>query len=350
MDTKTKQLSILLSASSAFSAVNQQKCPMSLIVREPGLLSLLVDHGRPRSRSLGVPVGGAADRLALALGNALVGTPPDALGLEVTLVGPTLEAIQPTACIVFGTPFRTTINGLSVSVGTTFTLEAGDVLRIAGTLTNARGYLCVAGGFVSPLILGSRSGLEPIRAGDKLICRASRTEPRALPFHTSEGEHTTSTRPYVLRVLVGPQRDWFTDEAFFTQAYEVTTASNRMGLRLKGTSLSRRSDELVSEAVAPGAVQVTNDGQPIVLGVDGQTIGGYPKIAHVIRADLDRLAQLRPGERTRFVCVSQEEAADAARARAAFLKAWLIRLRSADRQPQFIPSKITEDEEKKKLE
>jgi len=323
---------------------------MSLIVREPGLHSLLVDCGRLRSRSLGVPVGGAADRLALALGNALVGNPPDALALEVTLVGPTLEADQPTAGIVFGTPFQTTINGLPVTVGTTFTLNTGDVLRIGGTLTNARGYLCVAGGFESHVILGSRSGLEPVRAGDRLICRASRTEPRGLSFHTSEGEHPSLTRPYLLRVLVGPQRDWFTDEAFFTQVYEVTPASNRMGLRLKSTPLPRRPGELVSEAVAPGAVQVTNDGQPIVLGVDGQTIGGYPKIAHVIRADLDRLAQLRPGECVRFVCVSQEEAAEAARVRAAFLTAWLIRLRSADRQPQFIQNETTEDEEKKKLE
>jgi len=109
-----------------------------------------------------------------------------------------------------------------------------------------------------------------------------------------------------------------------------------MGLRLKGTPLSRRAGELVSEAVAPGAVQVTNDGLPIVLGVDGQTIGGYPKVAHVIRADLDLLAQLRPGERVRFVRVSPEEAEAAARARAAFLHEWLTRLRIAERQPEFV--------------
>jgi 5-oxoprolinase (ATP-hydrolysing) subunit C len=223
-------------------------------------------------------------------------------------------------------------------------------LRVGGTLTNARGYLCVAGGFEAPVILGSRSGLEPIRAGDKLVCRASRTEPRALPFHTSEGPHPTATRSYVLRVLVGPQRDWFTDESFFTQVYEVTPASNRMGLRLKGEPLSRLPGELVSEAVAPGAVQVANDGQPIVLGVDGQTIGGYLKIAHVIRADLDHLAQLRPGERVRFVCVSRDEARNAAEKRAAFLKEWLSRLRSADRQPLFIPNGTVEEKEEKKFE
>ena len=109
-----------------------------------------------------------------------------------------------------------------------------------------------------------------------------------------------------------------------------------MGLRLKGAPLARRAGELVSEAVAPGAVQVTNDGQPVVLGVDGQTIGGYPKVAHVVRADLDRLAQLRPGDRVRFTCVTPDEAEAAAKERAAFLKTWLTRLRIADRQPVFV--------------
>jgi 5-oxoprolinase (ATP-hydrolysing) subunit C len=133
----------------------------------------------------------------------------------------------------------------------------------------------------------------------------------------------------------GPQRDWFAGDGFFAQEYEVTPASNRMGLRLKGIPLARRAGELVSEAVAPGAVQVTNDGLPIVLGVDGQTIGGYPKVAHVIRADLDRLAQLRPGDRVRFARVSSEEAEAGARDRTAFLREWLTRLRVAERQPVF---------------
>jgi allophanate hydrolase subunit 2 len=139
--------------------------------------------------------------------------------------------------------------------------------------------------------------------------------------------------PLPLRALDGPQRDWFADGRFFAQTYEVSVASNRMGLRLKGDPLARRPGELVSEAVAPGAVQVANDGLPIVLGVDGQTIGGYPKVAHVVRADLDLLAQLRPGDRVRFVRVSLEQAEAAARERTAFLRQWLTRLRIAERQP-----------------
>ncbi|HEV3386507.1 MAG TPA: biotin-dependent carboxyltransferase family protein [Gemmata sp.] len=309
---------------------------MSLIVREPGLFSLLVDRGRSRSRSLGVPVGGAADLGALALGNALVGNPPHALALEVTLSGPILDATQSVACIVFGAPFQLTVNRVSTNVGTTFTLKSGDVLRIGGTKSNVRGYLCVAGGFESREILGSCSGFDPVQAGDVLVCPGSRIEPRALSFHTSMGEDSNPRGDVPLRVLDGPQFDWFVDQSFFEQVYEVSPSSNRMGMRLKGASLTRHPGELTSEAVAPGAVQIANDGQPIVLGVDGQTIGGYPKIAHVIRADLDRIAQLRPGDRVRFVGISLEEAEIAARERREYLKEWIARLGIADRQPKFL--------------
>ena len=130
----------------------------------------------------------------------------------------------------------------------------------------------------------------------------------------------------LLRAVDGPQRDWFPADAFFDTPYTVTPAGNRMGVRLAGEPLARRPGELVSEAVAPGAVQVTNDGLPVVLGVDGQTIGGYPKVAHVVRADLDRLAQLRPGTVVRFRRVTWEEAELAANERAAAVYEWLTRL------------------------
>lgn len=309
---------------------------MSLLVREAGLQSLLVDFGRERSRSLGIPVGGAADRAAFAIGNALVGNESHALALEVAFAGPTLEALHPTACVIFGAPFQSTVNGQPIPAGVTLTLESGDVLRVGGTNRGARAYLCVAGGFDAPEVLGSRSALEPLRAGEVLTCAASRTEPRGLPKQWIEASHVDGWPvTFLLRTLDGPQRDWFTVHQF-AQEYEVSPASNRMGVRFKGTPLARKPGELISEAVAPGAVQVTNDGLPVVLGVDGQTIGGYPKIAHVIRADLDRLAQLRPGDLVQFVRVTADEAEKLARERAAFLREWQTRLRIAERAPVFI--------------
>src|SRR5205823_2109119 len=127
-------------------------------------------------------------------------------------------------------------------------------------------------------------------------------------------------------VLDGAQCDWFQLDEFYSQTFAVTPSSNRMGLRLQGVSLAMPSRELVSEPVCPGAVQVTRDGQCIVLGVDGQTIGGYPKIAQVITADLDKLGQLRPGDPVRFLRVSLEEAESVYRHKQAELHEWLLRL------------------------
>ncbi len=385
---------------------------MSLTVLDPGPYSLLVDAGRPRSRALGVPLGGAADRAAFALGNALVGNPPDAVALELTLAGPTLRADDRTAGVVFGANFSLAINGRVISAGTTFTLNAGDTLRIGGTPDGVRGYLCVPGGFDSPVILGSRSALDPLKTGDVLRCEPSAMRGRSLGFVRLPQGHPSPLRPgdpallpppgrgegggggrlgladtphphpppqggrgsdgsgnlllpppgrgegggggrlgladtphphpppqggrgsdgsgklpcTLLRAVDGPQRDWFPADAFFDTPYTVTPAGNRMGVRLAGEPLARRAGELVSEAVAPGAVQVTNDGLPVVLGVDGQTIGGYPKVAHVVRADLDRLAQLRPGTVVRFRRASLEEAERAANEQAAVVHEWLTRL------------------------
>ena len=143
-----------------------------LKVLTPGLCTLVVDHGRSSSRSLGVPVGGAADRTSLALGNALVGNPPDAAGLEISLSGPTLEATCPLAGVVFGSPFELTSSRQQLTSGKTFTLEPGEVLTIGGT-TGMRAYLCVHGGLQTPVVLGSRSSLAPLRVDDLIPCTPS---------------------------------------------------------------------------------------------------------------------------------------------------------------------------------
>jgi 5-oxoprolinase (ATP-hydrolysing) subunit C len=314
---------------------------MSLTVLEPGLYTLVVDEGRPRSRSLGVPVGGAADRVSLALGNALLGNDPGAASLECTLAGPTLRAECDLAGVLYGAPFVLRTDREELTAGTTFTLRAGEVLRIGGTATGARAYLCVRGGLQTPMILGSRSGLAPVQAGDELPCLGGTVARRFIrpafqwdrDWQPPPGTPASLRR---LRVVPGPQRDWFQPELVFYTGTNgsqvtrrVTTASNRMGLRLQGPPLPVPDRELVSEPVSPGAVQVTRDGQCIVLGVDGQTIGGYPKAAQVIAADLDLLGQLRPGEEVAFAGVSLAEAETLYRARADELRAWLLRLRAA---------------------
>lgn len=286
---------------------------MSLRVLAPGLFSLPVGLPRPGRRVLGIPPGGAADVASLTLGNALVGNPPGAGAVEVTLLGPTLRAEAEVGGVVFGAPFDLTRNGESIEGNHTFTLHPGDVLRIGGTPVGCRAYLCVPGGFAIPPVP------TPLAADDLLTCAPNCLRGRSiLPFD-----------PYPvtqLRVLPGPQRDWFPDDSLFNRPWTVSEASNRMGVRLFGEPIPKRVGELVSEPVAAGAVQVTHDGRPVILGADGQTIGGYPKVAHVVRADFDRVGQLRPGDTVGFELVSPEAAETLIRARWDELRKWQTRL------------------------
>jgi biotin-dependent carboxylase-like uncharacterized protein len=301
-----------------------------LVVEAGGLSTWVVDGGRPGTRGLGVPVGGAADRAALAWGNALLGNAADAAALEVCLSGPTLRAEGDIACVLSGAPFDLVCAGVPVRSGRTFTLRSGQQLLIQGTPIGLRGYLCVAGGLRTPTVLGSRSGLEVVTAGARLACVTSRTSASFL-------DPTTAPVPLLptdpagvhLRVLPGLQSDWFPSEVLSGLAFQVRPESNRMGLRLSGQPLPVLARELVSEPVCPGTVQVTRDGQCVILGVDAQTIGGYPKVAQVIAADLDLIGQLRPGSSVRFERVSLEQAIGLARDRQRCLEAWVRRIRVA---------------------
>jgi 5-oxoprolinase (ATP-hydrolysing) subunit C len=308
----------------------------ALRVLRPGLHSLIVDSGRPATRSLGVPVSGAADAFSLAIGNALVGNRPDAAALEITLSGPTLllpkEAVEPVALVIHGAPFEIHLvrggERRKLPSGTTGTLYPGWTLHVGGTPTGARAYLCVKGGFQTPFLLESRSALRPIQEGEQLPCLPGHITGRFVKI-PAEDATIVSAGPVALAVLPGGQADWFPMEGFLGVPFTVSSASNRMGLRLEGTPLPWPGRELVSEPVCPGTVQVTREGLPIVLGVDGQTIGGYPKIAHVITAHLDLLGQLRPGQRVKFHAITLEEAQELARRRQHLRDTWVARLLSS---------------------
>ena len=238
---------------------------MSLRVLDPGLHSLIVDAGRPRSRSLGVPIGGAADYFSMAIGNALVGNPPDYAALEITLAGPTLQAEQDMACVVYGAPFeiaRTQSSAnpkrkkLVICTGKTFTLRSGNTLRIGGTRSRLRAYLCIHGGITSVPILDGRTALEPLKVGELVPCQSSVSRTRWIEDHSPP-----RSEPATLRFVDGPQADWFASDDLTRRSFTVTPASNRMGLRLSGPALPIQSRDLVSEPVCPGSVQVTGDGQ-----------------------------------------------------------------------------------------
>jgi biotin-dependent carboxylase-like uncharacterized protein len=233
----------------------------------------------------------------------------------------------------FGADFPIQIDSVqTLSRSQVFQLLPGERLVIASARRGMRGYLAVAGGIRSESILNSQSNLEPMKSGTTLDVESIPTAIRSLPTASVQelfGE-IESTR---LRIVPGPQFDWFQRNELSGQAFRVSVQSNRMGVRLEGKPLTRPSREMVTEAVAPGAIQITNEGLPIVLGVDGQTIGGYPKIGHIIEADLDRLAQIRPNQIVEFEWVDTSQAASLTRIYRKKLKEWLIRLEIAERLP-----------------
>lgn len=297
------------------------------------------DLGRSGHRAIGVPLAGAADPVLLACANALLAQAPQLAALEVALLGPALRAMgAPVRLALAGdfAPRLTREDGRVQALPSwrSLTLQPGEVLA-PGPCRSGVGYVALAGGAQVPLVLGSRStyaraGLGGIdgrapRAGDRLPCGvgqgAQRQASRA--FAHAEGP---------LRVLPGPQDGHFDAAAwalFVGSDWRVTREADRMGLRLEGPLLRHRAGcaaDIVSEGVVPGAVQVPGAGQPIVLGVDAQTIGGYAKIATVISADLPRLAHARPGATLRFCAVTRDEALAARRAQAAALRDWLRRI------------------------
>lgn len=294
---------------------------MCLIVVEPGLQTLIVDAGRPSTRSLGVPLSGAADRLSWMLANLLATNPVEVPALEICLAGPTIDVKCDVGLALVGAPFEWFRNDVRLAPDRCVQCRSGDRVRIGGTARGARAYLAVAGGIESRRLLGSQSSFERIERGTVLNCQAETVKERTIQWMIADHEG-----PIPLRALLGPQADWFELEQFFGPRFAVSPTSNRMGIRLQGDPLRRPVRELVSEPVAPGAVQVVNDGQCIVLGVDGQTIGGYPKVAHVIGADWDRLGQLRPGDAVVFELVNMDEAEAAWRERQQLLQSWMARL------------------------
>jgi antagonist of KipI len=292
----------------------------SVKVEKAGLLTTVQDLGRPGYGPIGVSPSGAADPISLRLGNLLVGNHENAAGLEMTLLGGTFVFPQGAVVALSGSDFTATFDDVSVEVGTSIEVRPGQKLRAGATHSGARCYLCMRGGIAVPAFLGSASthvlsglgGFEgrALRDGDMLHIgpatgnfRKRRIAARARKYLSPRG---------VLRVTPGLQADWFSESskrAFYASTHRVGEQSDRMGLRLEGTAICQRAGRsMVTEGVSLGAVQVPPEGSPIILFVEQQTTGGYPKIANVISADMHRVGQLRPRDEIRFEEVTLEQA------------------------------------------
>lgn len=295
---------------------------MSLTVLKPGLLTTVQDQGRPGWQRHGVVVGGAVDAFAARMANAVVGNDEQAAVLEMALLGPELRAGQDLLVALCGAGFELKVGGHAAPHDRPVLVRTGEVMAFAPTGRGARAWLAVAGGIDVPLVLGSRStyvrgrmgGFEgrPLIAGDHVrIGRPSDWATGLAGQMKAKGLAAVSwsVRPEMLgrnpggacvRAVRGPEWDLFNEESrrtFFGTNYTVTKDVDRMGMRLAGTPLALGEPrEEISSAVNVGVVQVPPSGQPIVLLVGRQSVGGYPRIAAVATVDLGKLAQFKPGD------------------------------------------------------
>lgn len=276
--------------------------PASLVVDDPGPLTTVQDEGRPGHAAIGVGRSGAADRAAYRLAARLLGNHRGTPALEITLGGLALRVERDVTVVATGARCP----GAPHNAPTRWT--AGEVVRFGTPSAGLRSYLAVRGGLDLPAVLGSCStdvlgaiGPAPLAAGDRL---AVGDQADGYPGIDEAVVPDPGGGVVEVRVSPGPRRDWFDDEAWSSlceQEFTVGSDSNRVGVRVEGRPLlRRRSEELASEGMLRGAVQVPPSGRPVVFLADHPVTGGYPVIGYVADADVDRCAQLRPGQGLRF--------------------------------------------------
>jgi allophanate hydrolase len=311
-----------------------------LKVVAPGVASTIQDLGRYGYRDAGVPVSGPLDRISFRLANALAGNAANAAAIEVRVQGPVLDVLAASirVALVGGTGGLIVEGEGAVPPGRSIRLRRGQRVRCGALGDVGCAYLAVEGGIAVVPVLGSAStyarsrigGLigDVLQPGDVLPVRsddAREQSERALP------------RPLLpmldaqIRVVLGPQDEFFTADAIaalLSASYTVGPHADRMGFRLQGPKLAHaKGFNIVSDGVVNGSIQVPGSGEPIVLLADGQTTGGYPKIATVISADLPLLGRRRPGAPVRFAAVTQEEGETARREQERMLAKWISEIR-----------------------
>ena len=297
---------------------------MSVKVIIPGALTTVQDAGRYGYQSSGIQTSGVMDHKAYEEANALVGNTGGEAVLEATLFGGMMEVTADTVAAVTGADMEPKVNNVPCGMNRPVLLRAGDTLSLDMAKSGCRSYIAFAGGVDVPVVLGSRStnmkcrmgGYEgrPLQTGDAFETglwgeeaaeRYGEVRDRSFPAEAY-------TSPIEVRVIEGPQAEYFTEkgkETFYSARYTISDQSDRMGYRLEGEAIeSVDGTDIISDGIAFGAVQVPASGRPIVLLADRQTTGGYAKIATVCSFDIPRLVQGKPGDTVCFRRISLEEA------------------------------------------
>lgn len=296
----------------------------ALEVIHAGALTTIQDLGRYGYQRYGVPIGGAMDKFALRIANLLVGDQEGEAALEATILGPKLRAMRRLRLAFTGADLSPKINGFPSPMWCCLAVKEGDMISFGAPRSGCRMYIALGGGVDVPLMMGSRSthiqarlgGLSrPLTQGDVIHVNVKGEEKDLGKFESfkplAKEEIPIYTRSWRIRVILGPQKDYFTPrglKTFLEEQYVITSQSDRVGYRLNGPKIEHKSGaDIITDATPSGSVQIPGDGMPIILLSDCQTTGGYTKIGVVISSDQDKLGQAKPGDKINFekITISQ---------------------------------------------
>ena len=290
---------------------------MSITILKSGVQTTIQDIGRYGYSHFGISSSGAADLFSFRLGNIIVGNPEELAGIEMTLLGGDFKFNSDAVIAITGSPFNLSLDSQEISYNQSIYVKKNQILSVGITKGGARCYLLVKGGIKTESYLNSKtthvmSGLggfmgRPLKKGDILeIDKNNEINITNIPNNLDE--INTSK----IRINKGLQSSYFSDStwaAFTSKMFTVSEVFSRMGIRLKGNPIhSSKGNEILTEGIPLGAIQVPGGGEPIISFVEHQTTGGYPKIANVISADLCKVGQLKPGDKFQFELISFEDA------------------------------------------
>lgn len=294
---------------------------MSIKVITPGMLSTIQDGGRKGFAAMGFNASGVMDVRSYHIANALVGNFTDEAVIEMTYLGGSFKFLESNYIAITGADMSPKIDGVPVEMYTTVFVKQDETLTFSAAKSGMRAYIAVRGGIDVPVIMGSRStnlkcklgGLDgrPLKAGDIVPCRDVYDEFHKHLIHSVPKEDFGSDE-ITVRVLLGPQDDYFTEhgiKTFLNSTYTVTNESDRMGCKLSGEKIEYKNTvDIISDGIVFGSIQIPRTGNPIIMLADRQTTGGYAKIATVISVDLPLLAQARPGTKVHFKLIDRQKA------------------------------------------
>ena len=289
---------------------------MSINVLKPGFQSTIQDLGRNGFSHYGISKSGAADDLSIRLGNLIVGNNENAASIEMTLVGGEFKFDIDSTIVLTGSKFAAMIDNKSIPFNEIVKISANQTLSIGQTMEGARCYLAVKGGIDVTNVFSSKT--------THLTSKMGGIDGRALikDDQLMIGKSMTGVAPIVynnildinmskLLIIKGIQENYIsklTWKNFLDQEYKVSNLSSRMGIRLEGESLKlENNNEIITEGVPLGAIQLPRSGNPIISFVEHQTTGGYPKIANVISSEMHKVGQLKPGDKFKFELISLDE-------------------------------------------